>query len=294
MKQITNDELIATTEFLIKKYKEEVKPYSVQLLQSYISSFLHITSSEDEDVATASGWECLRAILIVLGSLSNAPDVYPMVEQLILYPISKFFVEDFIDYISDFLKIISRFICYSPCISDNLWSMFPIIAEACLTWAMEFLPGFFSSLFPLSSFSSPLLLSFSSLLFHLPFYLPFPSLSFFLPFHFICSLLAVSFSSLSSLFLRIFLCFLYFPRPSISLSPFSVQRRTTKRSTFMLFHLPPPLLYLPLFFPLPSPLLPPLLYLALFFPLPSPLPSPVALKLICYFFVQRFSLALII
>jgi hypothetical protein len=138
LSEIDNDELICALQLLICKYKQAVAPFAITMLQRFVTSFFRIISSEDgEDLGSMACLECLNGIILVLETMRHSPEFFDQVDMLILFPISRCLGEEFMEYIREFLKIMSLFASYSTLVSDNLWNLFPLVIKSTMNWAID-------------------------------------------------------------------------------------------------------------------------------------------------------------
>ena len=105
--------------------------------------FLRIISEDEEDATGLASLECLRAILVVLTSISERPDLYLQAEQILLPGLQENINCANLEYFEDFARIISCFACYSENISDALWEFVPLLYQQFDSWGLDFLPSTF-------------------------------------------------------------------------------------------------------------------------------------------------------
>ena len=136
--EVDSEELISSMEYIISEYKGHIAPFSAGLLQTFMRSFESIIQKDSEDSIAA--WECLRAIKLVLHAISEDATQFATAEKIIVPTMKQFFTVDN-EYFEDFLHIIATLATHSDGVSDDLWSFFPIISEACLVWALDYMKG---------------------------------------------------------------------------------------------------------------------------------------------------------
>jgi len=130
MNEIDNDELVATLRQIIDHFAEEMGPYSVGLCSKLSQVFIKICeeSNDDEDSAVTA-LECLGAIQTILEAISERPDLYPPVEE-VLYPVLNLTLQpDFADFFEEGAKIITFITFFSANISPKMWSLVPLLHE---------------------------------------------------------------------------------------------------------------------------------------------------------------------
>eukprot|EP00339_Tiarina_fusa_P013736 CAMPEP_0117020128 /NCGR_PEP_ID=MMETSP0472-20121206/15340_1 /TAXON_ID=693140 ORGANISM="Tiarina fusus, Strain LIS" /NCGR_SAMPLE_ID=MMETSP0472 /ASSEMBLY_ACC=CAM_ASM_000603 /LENGTH=431 /DNA_ID=CAMNT_0004725251 /DNA_START=1720 /DNA_END=3015 /DNA_ORIENTATION=+ len=123
------------------KFQEHIGPYALQLLHNFWEVFTRIITQEEENITGLAALECLRAILVVLTSIQERPDLYPEAEKIIFPTLKQSFGSGTMEYFEDFSRILSCFACYSNSISDDLWEFVPILYQEFETWALDYLPS---------------------------------------------------------------------------------------------------------------------------------------------------------
>ncbi|KAK3145078.1 hypothetical protein QOZ80_4AG0322730 [Eleusine coracana subsp. coracana] len=156
MSEVENEDLVFTLETIVDKFGEEMAPYALGLCQSLAAAFWRCMASseadeEAEDTGALAAVGCLRAISTILESISSLPHLYIQIEPTLLPILRKMLTSDGQDVYEEVLEIVSYMTFYSPSISLNMWSLWPLIMEALNDWAIDF---FENILVPLDNYVS--------------------------------------------------------------------------------------------------------------------------------------------
>jgi len=100
------------------------------------------TCNNDDEESAMAALECLNAIQTILQAISERPELYPPVEEVLL-PLMKLTLSDeFADFFEDGVKIITFITFYSDTISPAMWSLIPLMHarfQACTEFMEDFL-----------------------------------------------------------------------------------------------------------------------------------------------------------
>ncbi|XP_062219051.1 importin beta-like SAD2 [Phragmites australis] len=156
MNEVENEDLVFTLETIVDKFGEEMAPYALGLCQNLAAAFWRcMASSEADDEADDSGAlaavGCLRAISTILESISSLPHLFIQIEPTLLPIMRRMLTSDGQDVYEEVLEIISYMTFFSPTISLDMWSLWPLMMEALNDWAIDF---FENILVPLDNYIS--------------------------------------------------------------------------------------------------------------------------------------------
>ncbi|CAN6244311.1 unnamed protein product [Urochloa humidicola] len=156
MNEVENEDLVFTLETIVDKFGEEMAPYALGLCQNLAAAFWRcMASSEADDEADDSGAlaavGCLRAISTILESISSLPHLFIQIEPTLLPIMRRMLTTDGQDVYEEVLEIVSYMTFFSPTISLDMWSLWPLMMEALNDWAIDF---FENILVPLDNYIS--------------------------------------------------------------------------------------------------------------------------------------------
>ncbi|GJM85010.1 hypothetical protein PR202_ga00737 [Eleusine coracana subsp. coracana] len=156
MNEVENEDLVFTLETIVDKFGEEMAPYALGLCQNLAAAFWRcMASSEAEDESDDSGAlaavGCLRAISTILESISSLPHLFIRIEPTLLPIMRRMLTSDGQDVYEEVLEIVSYMTFFSPTISFDMWSLWPLMMEALNDWAIDF---FENILVPLDNYIS--------------------------------------------------------------------------------------------------------------------------------------------
>ncbi|OVA18810.1 Importin-beta [Macleaya cordata] len=157
MNEVENEDLVFTLETIVDKFGEEMAPYALGLCQNLAAAFWKCidTADADDDEADDSGAlaavGCLRAISTILESVSRLPDYFIKIEPTLLPIMRRMLTSDGQEVYEEVLEIVSYMTFFSPTISLDMWSLWPLMMEALGEWAIDFFPNI---LVPLDNYIS--------------------------------------------------------------------------------------------------------------------------------------------
>ncbi|KAE9450594.1 hypothetical protein C3L33_17507, partial [Rhododendron williamsianum] len=166
MNEVENEDLVFTLETIVDKFGEEMAPYALGLCQNLAAAFwkcMNTAEAEDdsEDPGALAAVGCLRAISTILESVSRLPNLFVHIEPTMLPIMRRMLTTDGQDSRSDLLddnavgacskrsnlevfeevlEIVSYMTFFSPTISPDMWSLWPLMMEALADWAIDFFP----------------------------------------------------------------------------------------------------------------------------------------------------------
>ncbi|CAN8254239.1 unnamed protein product [Cochlearia groenlandica] len=146
MNEVENEDLAFTLETIVYKFGEEISPYALGLCQNLASAFwrcIDTDNGDDEadDAGALAAVGCLRAISTILESISSLPHLYGQIEPHLLPIMRKMLTTDGQDVFEEVLEIVSYITTFSPTISLDMWSLWPLMMEALVDWAIDFFPN---------------------------------------------------------------------------------------------------------------------------------------------------------
>ncbi|KAF3551054.1 hypothetical protein DY000_02001677 [Brassica cretica] len=156
MNEVENEDLVFTLETIVDKFGEEMAPYAFGLCQNLAAAFWRClntseASDDSDDMGALAAVGCLRAISTILESVSSLPQLFVEIEPTILPIMQKMLTSDGQDVFEEVLEIASYMTFYSPNISLGIWSLWPLIVEALVDWAIDY---FSNILVPMDNFIS--------------------------------------------------------------------------------------------------------------------------------------------
>ncbi|CAH2059895.1 unnamed protein product [Thlaspi arvense] len=156
MNEVENEDLVFTLETIVDKFGEEMAPYAFGLCQNLAAAFWRClntseASDDSDDMGALAAVGCLRAISTILESVSSLPQLFVEIEPTILPIMQKMLTTDGQEVFEEVLEIASYMTFYSPNISLDIWSLWPLMVEALVDWAIDFFPNI---LVPMDNFIS--------------------------------------------------------------------------------------------------------------------------------------------
>ncbi|TQD80868.1 hypothetical protein C1H46_033538 [Malus baccata] len=145
MNEVENEDLVFTLETIVDKFGEEMAPYALGLCQNLAAAFWRCmnTAEADDDVddpGALAAVGCLRAISTILESVSRLPHLFVQVEPTLLPIMRRMLTTDGQEVFEEVLEIVSYMTFFSPTISLDMWSLWPLMMEALAEWAIDFFP----------------------------------------------------------------------------------------------------------------------------------------------------------
>ncbi|GMP78249.1 hypothetical protein CsSME_00034259 [Camellia sinensis var. sinensis] len=158
MNEVENEDLVFTLETIVDKFGEEMAPYALGLCQNLAAAFwkcMNTAEADDEadDPGALAAVGCLRAISTILESVSRLPDLFVHIEPTLLPIMRRMLTTDGQEVFEEVLEIVSYMTFFSPTISLEMWSLWPLMMEALADWAIDFFPSTYI-LVPLDNYVS--------------------------------------------------------------------------------------------------------------------------------------------
>uniref|UniRef100_A0ACD5ZLZ6 Uncharacterized protein n=1 Tax=Avena sativa TaxID=4498 RepID=A0ACD5ZLZ6_AVESA len=129
-------------------YKAELEHMLVQhVFPEFSSSVGHLRAKvvclekaddEADDSGALAAVGCLRAISTILESVSSLPHLFTQIEPTLLPIMRRMLTSDGQDVYEEVLEIVSYMTFFSPTISLDMWSLWPLMMEALNDWAIDF------------------------------------------------------------------------------------------------------------------------------------------------------------
>ncbi|KAK2986662.1 hypothetical protein RJ640_010118 [Escallonia rubra] len=146
MNEVENEDLVFTLETIVDKFGEEMAPYALGLCQNLAAAFwkcMNTAEADDEadDPGALAAVGCLRAISTILESVSRLPHLFVHVEPTLLPIMRRMLTTDGQEVFEEVLEIVSYMTFFSPTISMDMWSLWPLLMEALSDWAIDFFPS---------------------------------------------------------------------------------------------------------------------------------------------------------
>ncbi|KAL6970861.1 secondary alcohol dehydrogenase (SADH2) [Sarracenia purpurea var. burkii] len=156
MNEVENEDLVFTLETIVDKFGEEMAPYALGLCQNLAAAFwkcMNTAEAEDEadDPGALAAVGCLRAISTILESVSRLPHLFVQIEPTLLPIMRRMLTTDGQEVFEEVLEIVSYMTFFSPTISLDMWSLWPLMIDALADWAIDFFPNI---LVPLDNYIS--------------------------------------------------------------------------------------------------------------------------------------------
>ncbi|KAI5431678.1 importin beta-like SAD2 [Lathyrus oleraceus] len=156
MNEVENEDLVFTLETIVDKFGEEMAPYALGLCQNLAAAFWRCMNSaeaddEVDDPGALAAVGCLRAISTILESVSRLPHLFVQVEPTLLPIMQRMLTTDGQEVFEEVLEIVSYMTFFSPSISLEMWTLWPVMMEALADWAIDFFPNI---LVPLDNYIS--------------------------------------------------------------------------------------------------------------------------------------------
>ncbi|CAK8540920.1 unnamed protein product [Lathyrus sativus] len=156
MNEVENEDLVFTLETIVDKFGEEMAPYALGLCQNLAAAFWRCMNSaeaddEADDPGALAAVGCLRAISTILESVSRLPHLFVQVEPTLLPIMQRMLTTDGQEVFEEVLEIVSYMTFFSPSISLEMWTLWPVMMEALADWAIDFFPNI---LVPLDNYIS--------------------------------------------------------------------------------------------------------------------------------------------
>uniref|UniRef100_A0A2N9HRF9 Exportin-2 central domain-containing protein n=1 Tax=Fagus sylvatica TaxID=28930 RepID=A0A2N9HRF9_FAGSY len=156
MNEVENEDLVFTLETIVDKFGEEMAPYALGLCQNLAAAFwrcMNTAEADDEadDPGALAAVGCLRAISTILESVSRLPHLFVQIEPTLLPIMRRMLTSDGQEVFEEVLEIVSYMTFFSPTISMDMWSLWPLMMESLADFAIDYFPNI---LVPLDNYVS--------------------------------------------------------------------------------------------------------------------------------------------
>ncbi|XP_042007159.1 importin beta-like SAD2 isoform X2 [Salvia splendens] len=156
MNEVENEDLVFTLETIVDKFGEEMAPYTLGLCQNLAAAFWKCMNTaeadeEGDDPGSLAAVGCLRAISTILESVNSLPGLFIHIEPTLLPIMRRMLTTDGQEVFEEVLEIVSYMTFFTPTISLEMWSLWPLMMEVLADWAIDFFPNI---LVPLDNYIS--------------------------------------------------------------------------------------------------------------------------------------------
>lgn len=154
MNEVENEDLVFTLETIIEKFGEEMAPYALGLVTNLANTFWKCMDTEDfdeeeDEPGALAAMGCLRAIGTILESISSLPHLFPQLEPTLLPIMHKMLTPEGQEVLEEVLEMVQYYTYFSPTISQQMWTVWPLLMAALDEWALD---DFENILGPLDNF----------------------------------------------------------------------------------------------------------------------------------------------
>lgn len=140
MNKVDNEELAGTLETITEKMGADIRPYAVELMRNLVTIFFKYASAaagadEDDDSTPAAfaAYSVLRAVVMLLDSVWDSPELVPELTGLLLPLLQRYVDSEGEDMIEDLMEILTYLTSRAPTpLGQQLWSLWPQL-QHCLT-----------------------------------------------------------------------------------------------------------------------------------------------------------------
>lgn len=139
--QIENEDIVFTLETIVEKLGEDIAPYAENLGWNLAAAFkkcIGTGDDEDEESESLCAFGCLRAMNALIESVRKSPALYRSLEEMFFPVIDDVIAKENQELFEDVLDMISYFTYFSSDISPRMWSLFPRLYTAYMTWAFDY------------------------------------------------------------------------------------------------------------------------------------------------------------
>ncbi|KAL2530089.1 Importin beta-like SAD2-like protein [Forsythia ovata] len=142
MNEIENEDLVFTLETMVDMFREEIAPYALRLCQNLAAAFWKCmnTIERDEEGVALTAVGCFHSISTILKSVRKHPNLFAQIEPTLLPIMRRMLTTEGQEIIEEVLEIVSYMTLFSPEISMDMWSLWPLIMEALADWAIRRVP----------------------------------------------------------------------------------------------------------------------------------------------------------
>ena len=140
MQTVGNEDVVQTLDTLIEHHGEHMAPYAVQVVTLLATQFLEKFDEQgqgDDDDLEMTMMSLMQAISTMMDAVSSQPTIFPSLEAALLPLLERLTRVEGEDYFEDALELLSYLTYYSPNISPGLWSLYPRLHAAYLSFAKE-------------------------------------------------------------------------------------------------------------------------------------------------------------
>jgi len=142
LQDIESEEMFKALEGIIVAFDNEIAPFALTLVSKVVERFKELTDEdEDNDQAGMAASEAVSSIQIICHAVFRSPDVLFSL-QSVLVPIfaSDLLLAHCMEHFDESLELLAVLTCYTPGeTSPQLWSLFPLLYAAGMTWGHTFI-----------------------------------------------------------------------------------------------------------------------------------------------------------
>lgn len=138
MNEIENEDIVDTLEAIVEKLGEDIAPFAEDLGRNLAAAFNKCMGEEDdEDCESLCAFGCIRAMSTLIQSVHSSTNLCSSLEELFYPVIDSIIKRENQELIEDVVDMMTFFTYYPPQISARMWSLFPKVHSAYMTWAFE-------------------------------------------------------------------------------------------------------------------------------------------------------------
>eukprot|EP00210_Caulerpa_lentillifera_P002538 g2435.t1 len=139
MNEIENEDIVDTLETIVEKLGEDIAPFAEDLGRNLAAAFNKCMGDEDDDdFESLCAFGCIRAMTTLIQSVHSSANLCNSLEELFYPVIDSIIMRENQELIEDVVDMMAFFTYYSPQISPRMWSLFPKLHSAYMTWAFEY------------------------------------------------------------------------------------------------------------------------------------------------------------
>lgn len=145
--EVSNETLGLLFRDLLEHFAEDLAPFADGLVSHLVPMFIQCASQDGDDDETEEALlaasQYLASIVGIVMSLEEAPaQMVQRMEQLCEPMVTFVLKNEGIDYIDGILELFQCFTYYPEVISDYTWANYPLLIQASLTWATDYMENF--------------------------------------------------------------------------------------------------------------------------------------------------------
>ncbi len=142
LEEVQQEVIVLVVNSLLATYSEKVVPHALSLIENFVALFRHVARDADNDTAMYTGFQIQEVLATITNCLDKHPDVLPAAEERLAPMINLVMEEKEMDFLDANIDIVTCLQFHSKQISEYVWSLYPLIVDASLTWAPDCLNMF--------------------------------------------------------------------------------------------------------------------------------------------------------